>query len=136
MTISEINRQIVQESLDRKSTERKQRMKDADHDAAERQLRVVINQRALERQAEIEAAQAQERRRKAQKAQEAREVNYLYDCVLQVFGSLIFAALAALGFAHGAVNGWVAFPVVGLATIYSATTLVKYISRCLKRAAA
>lgn len=136
MTIYEINRQIVQEGLDRKSTERKQRMKDADHDAAERRLREVINQQAQERRAEIEAAQVKERRRKARKAQEAREINYLCDCVLHVFGSLIFAALVALGFNHGAVTGWVALPVVGLATIYSVTTLVKYISRCLKRAAA
>ena len=136
MSNTEMNRQIVQEGLDNKKTARRQRMNDAAHDAAERRLREVINRQAQERRAEIEAAQAQERRRKARKAQEAREVNYLYDCVLHVFGSMIFAALAALGFTHGAVNGWVAFPVVGLATVYSATTLVKYISRCLKRAAA
>lgn len=147
MTISEINRQTVQESLNRKSAERKQRMKDADHDAAERQLRTVINQLTQERRDETEAAQAKERheaelqrqraeRREARKAHEAEEIGRLNDCVLRVFGSLTFAALAALGFTHGAVVGGVAITCVGLATVYSITTFVKYVSRCLKRAAA
>lgn len=136
MSITEMNRQIVMEGLNRKANARKQRMKDADHDAAERQLREVINRQAQERRAEIEAAQAAERRRKARNARETREINCLVDITLHVLGGLAFAALVALGFNHGAVTGWVAFPVVGLASAYSITTLVKYIFRRLKKAAA
>lgn len=144
MTISEINRQIVQEGLTRKSNERKQRMKDADHEAAERHLRTVINQITQERREETEAAQMKEwreaeaqrqraERRAARKAHEEEELAQLGDCLLQVFGSLLFAALIALCFANGAIIAAIAIPMVVLAAVYSIVVFWKYATRKLNK---
>ena len=143
MSNTEMNRQIVQEGLDLKKTARRKRMTDAAHDAAERQLRTAINQHAHERQTEMEAAEADERRRedlriqreanrakaKAERAQETEDVGQVTRCMTRVFGSLLFASLVTIGFTHEAVSAGAALTAIGLATIYSVVTFVKYTAR-------
>lgn len=144
MSNTEMNRQIVQEGLDRKKTARRQRMNDAAHDAAERQLRATINQHAQERREETEAAQEKERceaeaqrqrfeRMEARKAHEEEEHAQLSVCVQRIFGSLLFASLVTIGFTHEAIIGEVAIPVVAICTLYSIAAFVKYVIRNLKK---
>ena len=136
MSNTEMNRKIVQEGLERKKTARRQRMTDAAHDAAERQLRATCNQRAQERRAAIEAAEAEERRqeelrqqRAADRVQEARDVARTLRLTGRMFGSLLYGALAALGFIHGYIGAGVAITAIGLATAYCIATFIKYVAR-------
>lgn len=148
MSNTEKNRQIVQEGLDRKKNARRQRMTNAAHDAAERQLRTAINQHAQERQTEMEAAEADERRRedlriqreanraqvKAERAQEVKDVGQVTRCMTRLFGSLFLASLMTIAFVHEAVNVQVALTTIGLTTIYCIVTFVKYATRITKKA--
>lgn len=140
MSNTEINRQIVQAGLERKKTARRQRMTDAAHEAAERQLRTAINQHAHERQTEMEAAEAEERRqeerrkqRAADRAQEVKDVGQVTRCMTRVFGSLLIASLVTIAFAHEAVNVGVALTAIALAAIYSIATFIKYAAQITRR---
>ena len=139
MSNTEMNRQIVQEGLDRKKTARKQRMTDAAHDAAERQLRATINQRTQERLAAIEAAEAEARRKEerrqkiaADRAQENKDVKRTLRLTARMFGSLLYGALVTIGFTHEYISVGVAMTSIGLAIAYCAAIFIKYATRCTR----
>lgn len=136
MSNTEMNRQIVQEGLDCKKAARKQRMTDAAHDAAERQLRATINQRSQERRDAIEAAEAEARRREAlrmqrcaERAREDADVKRSLRFTTRICDSLIYAAIATICFSLGAISAGVAFVAIGLSTVYCIATFVKYATR-------
>ena len=140
MSNTEMNRQIVQEGLDRKQTARKQRMTDAAHDAAERQLRATINQRTQERRAAIEAAEAEERRqaereeairrqRADAKAQEKKDVGQTIHFMYRIFGILLYASVMTICYLHESISAGVAFATVGLAVIYCVAVFVNHTVR-------
>ena len=135
MSNTELNRQIVQEGLNRKKAARRQRMTDAAHDAAERQLRTAINQHAHNRQTEIETAEANERRledrrrqRAAARAKEEEEVKQTYRLAALVFDGLLYASIATLCFVHEIISAGVAFTAIGLATVYCIAAFTKHVS--------
>lgn len=137
MSNTEMNRQIVQEGLERKKTERKQRMTDAAHDAQERQLRTTINQHAQERGVERDAAQANaqlqeaiQREKATAKAQEEKDVKRTLRLTARIFGSLLYASLMTFAYIHEAVSVGVALATIGLATIYCIATFIHYAARC------
>ena len=146
MSNTEMNRQIVQEGLERKQTARLQRMVDDAHDAAERQLRTTINQHAMDRRAETEAAEADKRRQEedrrqraaaraqkaADRAQEEKEVKQTLILTARLFGALLYAALVTFGYIHEAISVGVALPTIGLAIIYCIATFAAYIVRTNK----
>ena len=143
MSNTEMNRQIVQEGLERKQTARLQRMVEDAHDAAERQLRTTINQHAMERRAETEAAEEDMRRQEedrrqraavrsqkaAARAQEEKEVKQLLLLTARMFAALLYAALVTFGYIHEAISAGVAFPTICLAIIYCIVTFAAYIVR-------
>ena len=142
MSNTEINRQIVQEGLERKQTARKQRMTDAAHDAAERQLRTTINQHAMSRRAEAEAAEAEERRQEehriqtaaaraqkaAARAKEEKEVKQTLHLTARIFGALLYASLVAFGYIHEAMSARLAITYIGLAVIYCVVTFARHVA--------
>lgn len=146
MSNTEMNRQIVQEGLEEKKTARLQRMNDAAHDAAERQLRATINQRTQERRAVIEAAEAEERRQEerrrqraavrsqeaADRAQEEKAVEQTLQLTVRVFVSLLYAALVTFGFIHEVISTGVAFYAIGLSVIYCIVTFGQYVTRAAR----
>ena len=143
MSNTEMNRQIVQEGLNRKQTSRRQRMTDAAHDAEERKLRVAINQHAQERQTEMEAVQADKRRQEdrrmqreanraqaeADRAQEDKEVGQTIRCVARIFGSLLYASLMTFGYLHESISTGVALTTIGLSVIYCVAVFVNHTVR-------
>lgn len=143
MSNTEMNRQIVQEGLERKQTSRRQRMTDAAHDAAERQLRTTINQHANERQAETEAAEADKRRQEdiqrqrdadraqkaAARAQEEKDVKQLLLLTARMCGALLYAALVTFGYIREAMSVGLALTYIGFAIIYCVVTFVAYVAR-------
>ncbi|MBP1581122.1 MAG: hypothetical protein J6A26_01830 [Oscillospiraceae bacterium] len=143
MSNTEMNRQIVQEGLDRKQTSRRQRMSDAAHDAAERKLRVTINQHAQERQTEKEAAEADERRQEerriqseanraqaeADRAQEDKDVEKTLRLTARLFGSLLYAVLVTFGYHQETISAGVALTAIGLAAIYCVVVFVNHTVR-------
>lgn len=143
MSNTEMNRQIVQEGLDRKQTARRQRMTDAAHDAAERQLRTTINRHAMDRRAETEAAEADKRRQEedrrqraavqaqkaADRAQEEKEVKQLLQLTARMCGALLYAALVTFGYIREAISAGVALPTICLAIIYCVVTFATYVAR-------
>ena len=143
MSNTEMNRQIVQEGLDRKQTARLQRMVDDAHDAAERQLRTTINQHAMDRRAETEAAEEDKRRQEedrrqraavqaqkaADRAQEEKEVKQLLQLTARMFAALLYAALVTFGYIHEAMSAGLALTYIGLAIIYCVVTFATYVAR-------
>lgn len=136
MSNTEMNRQIVQEGLDRKQTARKQRMTDAAHDAAERQLRTTINQHAQERGVARDAAQAKAQRqenlrkqRAADRDQENKDVARTLRLTARLFGSLFLASLMAFGFIYEEVSAGAALAAIGLAIVYCTATFVSHTAR-------
>lgn len=143
MSNTEKNRQIVQEGLERKQTARRQRMTDAAHDAAERQLRTTINQHAMTRRAETEAAEADKRRQEearrqraavreqkaAARAREEKDVKQLLLLTARMCGALLYAALVTFGYIREAISAGMALPTIGLAIIYCVVTFATYVAR-------
>lgn len=143
MSNTEMNRQIVQEGLERKQTARLQRMVDDAHDAAERQLRTTINRHAMDRRAETEAAEADKRRleearrqraatraqKVADRAQEEKDVKQLLLLTARIFAAMLYAALVTFGYIREAISAGVALPTIGLAIIYCIVTFAAYIVR-------
>lgn len=139
MSNTEINRQIVQEGLEKKKAANRQRMTEAVHEAEERKLRVKINQHAQERQAEIEAAEAEERhheelriQREADRAQEEHEVGKTIRFTYRVFGVLLFAVLVTFCYLHETISAGVALTTIGLAIIYCVVTFARYTTRTIR----
>lgn len=136
MSNTEMNRQIVQEGLERKQTARLQRMIDEANDAAERQLRTTINRHAMDRRAETEAAEADKRRqeearrqRAAVRAQEEKDVKQLLILTARIFAALLYAAIVTFGYIHEAMSAGLALTYIGLAIIYCIVTFAEYIVR-------
>ena len=138
--MSNTNRAIVQEGLDQRAATRKRKMNDAAHEAAERNLRIVINSNtqerrdateAAQRQAEADRAEQQRRadRKEAHRAQEAAEISAWNTYMLRVFGSLIVATLICFCFIQDGVKAWVAIPCIAVAIVFSIGSFVKYILR-------
>lgn len=143
MSNTEMNRQIVQEGLERKKSARRQRMTDAAHDAAERQLRTAINQHANERQAETEAAEENKRRQEearrqrasvsaqkaAHRAQEEKEVKQTLIFTARIFGTLLYTSLVAFGYIREVMSAGMALTYIGLAVIYCSVVFVNHTVR-------
>ena len=136
MSNTEMNRQIVQEGLERKQAARLQRMIDEANDAAERQLRTTINRHAMDRRAETEAAEAYKRRqeearrqRAAVRAQEEKDVKQLLILTARIFAALLYAAIVTFGYIHEAMSAGLALTYIGLAIIYCIVTFAEYIVR-------
>ena len=139
MSNIEINRQIVQEGLEKKKAANRQRMNEAAHEAEERKLRVKINQHAQERQVEIEAAEAEERlneelriQKEADRAQEENEVGKTIRFTYRIFGILLYAVLVTFCYIHENISAGVALTTIGLAVIYCIAAFVKYASRSVR----
>lgn len=139
MSNIEMNRQIVQEGLNRKKTERKQRMTDAAHDAAERQLRVTINQHAQEREIARDADIAKrlhdeeiQRKKKEDKVRETREVRRLLRFVGRIATCLLYAALVTIAFTYGFLNFGVTIAAISMALISCTVIFVKYTRRMMR----
>ena len=137
MSNTEMNRQIVQEGLGKKKTARRQRMTEAAHEAAERQLWATINHHSRECWAVAESAAAdvrrQEERKKAARAhraearaQERMYVDQMANFFVAVFRFLLCAVVLAYGYTYADTSAWVAFPGIGLSVINCILVLAKY----------
>ena len=136
MSNTEMNRQIVQEGLERKKTVRIQRMTDAAHDAAERSVRAIINRHADTAQATAQAAEqaaraarAEQERHAARKAKQRLKKDQWIKFVCRSFGGLAIAAALAFLYSIGWVHIALAIAGLVIATANSLVNFVAYLTR-------
>lgn len=137
--MSNENRKIVQEGLDRKATERKRRMNDAAHDAAERQLHTECNRRTQEywekESREEAAAAAQAKRREEYLVKEALKDEVWHSYLMRTFRNFITAAVFGFLYAIGGTAFWLTMGGIGISILWILTDSVAAFNRYRKECA-
>ena len=132
MSNTEMNRQIVQEGLERKKNARRQRIADAAHDAAERQLRTTINQRSQEHRDAIEAADRAARlaaRSKAEAVAARRRKQATNTIVKNIAGFLGISALVGVAAYYGLMAMELSIPLLVVGLTVTAFRFGMYVER-------
>lgn len=137
--MSNENKKIIQENLDRKATDRKRRMNDAAHDAAERQLHTECNRRTEgrweEKRREEAEAEAQAQRREEYLIKEARKDEMWHSYLMRTFRNIIGGAVFGFLYAIGGTAFWLTMAGISLSLFWILTDSVAAFNRYRKECA-